>query len=58
LVDLVRQGSRQLSHGGHSVDVCEIHLRLTQHIFPFFRLLCSGDIHDGPDKLEAAPFMA
>ncbi len=25
---------------------------------PFFRLPRSGDVHDGPDKLDAAPFIA
>ncbi len=30
LIHFVRQGGSQLSHGGHSADVREIRLRLTQ----------------------------
>src|SRR5260370_11267517 len=38
LVYFVRQGGSQLSHGGHAADVCEIRLRLPQHLFSLLAL--------------------
>ena len=54
LVHLVRQGGRQLSHGGHPVDVCEIRLRLTQRFFGALLLGQGGDRREGQnDKRNA-----
>src|ERR1700674_3905654 len=48
LIDLVRQGCSQLSHGGHSVDVCEIQLR-------FFGPLAGADVHRTAHEWHKSP---
>ena len=55
LIHFVRQGSGQLSHGGHPVHVREIRLRLAQR---FFGPLALGDVHHRSNKLDAARFVA
>ena len=47
LIDFVREGGGQLSHGGHPVDACEIRPRLTQSFFGAFLLGQGGDPRAG-----------
>ncbi len=52
LIQFVRQGGSQLSHGGHPVDACELRLRLTQR---FFGPLTGADVHRVTHELHQIP---
>src|SRR5438132_120805 len=52
LIDFVRQGGRQLSHGGDTANVREVRLRLTQSLFG---LLALGDVGRTTHELHQIP---
>src|SRR6266566_4869499 len=53
LIHFVRQRSGQLSHGGHTVDACEIRLRLAQSLQRFFSLL---SLNGNARKMDDLPY--
>src|SRR6266446_1803294 len=52
LIHFVRQGGRQLSHGGDTANVREVRLRLTQSLFG---LLALGDVGGTANELHQIP---